>query len=134
MHADQPLELLCKTGHAGRAARQDDLADAQASGLVLVELKRGDELACERLHLTPNRVERLRSLVVGQARRRDTAVEREASLDRLDLGRRAVENTRKRDVQRPAAPLENACELADAAVADRKRGSVVTDGDCDERS
>ena len=44
-------ELLGEAGEVRGAAREHDLADAERAGLVLVELKRGDELARERLHL-----------------------------------------------------------------------------------
>ena len=53
--ADQPLQLLGEPGEVRGAARDHDLADAQRSGLVLVELERGDELAREGLELAPNR-------------------------------------------------------------------------------
>src|SRR5207247_1460705 len=41
--ADQGLKLFRKPVQMRRAARQDDLADAQRIGLLLVELERGDE-------------------------------------------------------------------------------------------
>ena len=49
--ADQAPELGVDAGELGRAAGQDDLADAQGAGLVLVELERRDELAGECVEL-----------------------------------------------------------------------------------
>ena len=48
-HADQALELGAEPGQVRGAAGEDDLADAQRAGLVLVELERGDELPRKRL-------------------------------------------------------------------------------------
>ena len=115
------------------AAREGDLADAQGSGLVLVELERGDELPRERLQLPPSGLARGRELVLGEALRHLLrACERERPLDRLDLARGHVERAGDGDVERPAAPLEHAGELADAAVGDGEGGAVVADRDGDE--
>ena len=46
--------------------------------------------------------------------------------------RRQVEDARDRDVQGPAAPLEHARELAEAAVGDGEGAAVVADRDRDE--
>src|SRR5215211_1952453 len=116
-----------------RPARERDLGDAQGAGLVLVELERGDELACERLQLPTGRLSSGRELDVGEAvgGLRD-AGERERPLDRFDLARREVERSGNGDVERPAAPLEDASELADAAVGDGEGGTIMADGDGDE--
>ncbi len=115
------------------AAREGDLADAQGSGLVLVELERGDELPRERLQLPPSGLARGRELILGEALRHLLgACERERPLDRLDLARGHVERAGDGDVERPAAPLEHAGELADAAVGDGEGGAVVADRDGDE--
>ena len=117
----------------GGAAGEGDLADAQRSGLVLVELERGDELPRERLELSPRGLPRGRELLLGEAvGNLFGAGERERALERLDLARRHVERAGDRDVERPAAPLEHARELADAAVGDGERRAVVADRDGDE--
>src|SRR5262245_6356453 len=54
--ADQPLQLVRDAAEVRGAAGYHDLADAQRSGLVLVELERGDELAREGLQLAPHRL------------------------------------------------------------------------------
>ena len=106
VHADSRSSSSASPGRCAVPPVSNDLADAKAAGLVLVELKRGDELARERLQLSPNCVERERRLLRRQVLRGRAAVEREAALDRLDLGRSAVERASERDVQRRAAPLE----------------------------
>src|SRR5439155_9211357 len=133
MYADEALELFREGRQVCGTARQDDLADAETPRLVLVELQRRDELASERLHLAPNGVDSDRRLFLGQLVGGRSAVERHGALDRLDLGRSAVECTGERDVQRRAAPFDDACELADASVRDGERRAVVSDRDGDER-
>ncbi len=64
-HADQPLELAAEPDQMRRAAGEDDLADTQRAGLVLVELERGDELPRKRLELPPGSLERGRELLLG---------------------------------------------------------------------
>src|SRR5437660_740034 len=59
LDADETLELLGEAVEVRRPACQDDLADAKGSGLVLVELKRGDELSREGLNLAPDRLSSL---------------------------------------------------------------------------
>ena len=103
------------------------------SGLVLVELERGDELAREGLELAPNRFASAIRLFLSQSLGHVRGGERELALDGLGLGRRAVELAGDRDVERRAAPVEHARELADAAVGDGKGRAVVADRDDDER-
>ena len=55
-------------------------------------------------------------------------------LDRRRLRRRHVERARDRDVERPAAPVEHARELADAPVRDGEGRAVVADVDDDLRA
>jgi len=57
--ADQPLKLLREPGEVCSSARDHDLTDAQGSGLVLVELERGDELPREGLELASDRLARV---------------------------------------------------------------------------
>src|SRR5947207_12218318 len=116
-----------------RAAGQDDLADAERAGLVLVVLQRGHELAREGLNRPPHCVPRLLRLLVGQAFRDHLVGERERALHAVDLGRRSVEGARDRDVERRTAPFEYARELAHAAIGYRERRAVVADRDGDER-
>ena len=54
----QALELLRQAGQTARPAREQDLGDRERAGLSLVELKRGDEVARERLQLAPHRLAR----------------------------------------------------------------------------
>ena len=49
--ARQPLELLDEARQLARAAGDEDLGDRKRAGLGLVELKRGDEFARQRLNL-----------------------------------------------------------------------------------
>src|SRR4029079_16493917 len=131
--ADELLELVGDAAEVRAAARDHDLADAQRSGLVLVELERGDELAREGLELAPHRLASAIRLILGEPFRHVGRRQRELALHRLSLRRRAVELTRDRDVERRAAPVEHARELADAPVRDGEGGAVVADRDDHER-
>ena len=131
--ADQALELVGDPAEVRGAAGDHDLADAQRAGLVLVELERGDELAREGLELAPNRFASAIRLLLGEPLGHVRGGERELALERLGLGRRAVELAGDRDVERRAAPVEHARELADAAVGDGEGRAVVADRDDDER-
>src|SRR5438093_1374987 len=63
-----------------------------------------------------------------------TGVRRPASRSRCSSrGRRLIELPRYRHVERPAAPVEHARELAEAPVRDRDSRTVVSDGDGNER-
>src|SRR5207253_9252722 len=115
------------------AARQDDLADAETSRLVLVELERRDEFARERLYLAPNDVECYSRLLLRQLSRARAAVERQLALHRLDLGRCAVERARERDIKGRAAPFDDPRELADATVRDGEGRAVMADRNGNER-
>src|SRR5207248_7617192 len=116
------------------SACQDDLADAQRAGLVLVELERADELPSEALELEANRLARLARLLFAQPfDERPVVADRQCTLDRLRFGRRDVERPRERDVERAAAPVEHARELARASVRDGEGRAVVADRDDDER-
>ena len=103
-HADEALDLLGEAGKLCGPAGDHDLADAETAGLVLVELERRDELARERLNLPPHCVERDRRVFGGQLLGDPARLERQAPLQRLDLGRRAVERARERNVQRRSRP------------------------------
>src|SRR4029078_4962341 len=59
------LELVGDAAKVRAAARDHDLADAQRSGLVLVELERGDELARACLERAPKRLARPIRLIVA---------------------------------------------------------------------
>src|SRR5262249_59852372 len=89
--ADQLLEPRGEPGKMRRPAGENDLADAKRSGLVLVELKRRDELAREDLNRSPDRVSRPRRLFRRQTLRRHLVHQRQRALDVLDLGRRRAE-------------------------------------------
>ena len=88
------------------AAGDDDLADAQRAGLVLVELERGDELPREGLQLAADRLAGGASACSCVRPSRDVAprLERERALDRLGLRGREVERAGDRDVERSARP------------------------------
>src|SRR5437763_6787347 len=109
-HADQPLELAGETREVRGAARQDDLADTERTGLVLVVLERGDELARERLNRPADRLARPLRLIGRQAVRNHLIRQRKSTLRTLDLRRSGVEDACNGDVQRRAAPVEHACE------------------------
>ena len=115
------------------AARDHDLADAEGVGLVLVELERGDELACERLQLAP-RASRARSRAApGSAPpARSCPTSESARLTGSTSDGAQVERAGDRDVERRAAPVEHARELADAAVGDGEGRAVVADRDDDQ--
>src|SRR5207248_4357951 len=127
------LKLGRDPGEAGGAAGDDDLADTERPGLMLVELERRDELAREGLHLPANRVDGERVLLRGDAVGDGRRLERDEPLQLLDLGRRGVERAGDRDAERRPAPLDDARELADATVGDGERRAVVADRHGDER-
>ena len=116
-----------------RASGQDDLADAQRIGLLLVELERRDELARKALELPLNPFSRSVCLVVRQSFGRLESRQRECPFDGLGLGRSDVELARNRNVQARPAPIEDAGELADPTVGDGERGAIVADRDDDDR-
>src|SRR5262249_16976121 len=118
LHTSEALELAGETREAGGATGDDDLADAERAGLVLVELERGDELARECLYLFAYRVDCERVLLGRDALGHDGGVERDDPLEGLDLGRCDVEGARDRDAQRRPSPLDYARELADRPVGD----------------
>src|SRR3954452_1752038 len=105
-HADQLLKLVRDAAEVRSAAGDHDLADAQRSGLVLVELKRGDELPREGLELAADGFAGGERLLGRQALRNALADEREPVLHRLGLGRRHVELAGDRHVERRSAPLQ----------------------------
>src|SRR5204863_2366752 len=105
-NADQPLELLGKAVQLRGSACDDDLADAQRSRLVLVELERGDELPREGLKLLAQSVARRGRLLVRQPLRRLLGAQREQLLQRLGLGGGDVERAGESDVEVRAAPVE----------------------------
>ena len=130
--ADQPLELLGEPAAGGAAAGDEDLADAERAGLLLVEAERGDELAGEDLQLGGHRPARLLGAAGVEAGGLAFLAQRKRALDRLGLRGSEVEHAGERDVERRAAPGEDARELADAPVRDGEGRAVVADRDADE--
>src|SRR5207302_2962756 len=108
------------------------LRDAQRAGLVLVELKRGNELAREALELALNSSSRAVCFILGQPFRDVAMSQREGALDRLGLRGSDVQLAGDRDVQARTAPVEDARELTDPPVGDGKRRPVVADRDDDD--
>ena len=111
------------------AAGDGHVRDAQRRGLILVELERRDELACERLHLTAHRLGRLRDVVVlaGVRACRRRPGERKRALHPLCLVFGHTDRPLDRLRELRAAELQNARELADASVGDGDRRPIVTD-------
>src|SRR6266540_7449065 len=124
--SDEPFELGSKSGQVGGASRENDLADPERAGLVLVVLERGDELAHKCLDCLAHGVHRLLRLISRQAIRERPVGQREGMLHGFDLRRCGIEGARNCDVERRAAPLQYAGELADPAVRDRKGRALVT--------
>src|SRR5205807_6771680 len=134
LHADQPLQLVLESRQVGGSTRENDLADAEGSWLVLVELERADELAREGLELAADRLASLVRLRFAQTfDERPVVADGQRALDRLRFGGRDVERPRDGDVERAAAPVEHARELARTPVGDGEGRSVVADRDDDER-
>ncbi len=113
---------------------QDDLPDPERTGLSLVEVQRGDELTGERGESALDPLVGLCALLDREPFDCDRLRERELPLDRLDFARRLVQLPRDRDVERPSAPVQDACELAVLSAGHGDRGAVVADGDRDERA
>src|SRR3954452_23427901 len=132
-HAHQLLQLPRRPAEVRGAAGDHDLADAQRSGLVLVELERGDELSRKGLELATNRLARTICLFLVETLRDVRPRQRELALDRLGLRRRAVQLAGNGDVKRLPAPVEHTRELAGAAIRDGEGRAGVADRDDDER-
>src|SRR5205823_2826581 len=90
-YADLPRKLVRKAGELRSAAGEDDLADGVAARLRLVVGQGRDELAHERLDPAMKDLDRYFGLLGSETLRSDTAVERKAALDGLDLGRAHLE-------------------------------------------
>ena len=113
-HARQPLELGREAGDAARAAGEQDLRDRKRSGLALVELERGDELAREDLQLarTASRPARCGGRLVGGRGSPAGSSERlGSSCSASGVVRRSSRATAAASFD--AAPFEDARELAD---------------------
>ena len=126
--ARQALELFGQARHPAGPARKQDVADRERARLALVELKRGDKLAGERLKLAPHRLSSARGavacVIVGIG-----VLQREAELELRCLRSSHTQLALDRAGECRTAPLEDAREVADGAVGDGERRPVVANRD-----
>ena len=135
-HADHLIERRGEALEVRGAARDHDLADAQGVGLRLVELERADELARERRQPEPHRLER----ASRAAPSRGPAAPCRGPTARGGWRILAASSGRTPSsagdalLERRAAPVEDAGELAGAPAGDEERRRLVADRDDDGRA